>query len=58
MQQLVHLAISPTGKVMAHFHESADAADYCLRKDYLHLPYNLDNSDKAPAPLVGTIYRA
>ena len=28
MQQTVHLALSPTGRVMAHFDLSADAADY------------------------------
>lgn len=58
MQTIIHLALSPTGRVMAHFELSADAAEYCLRHDYLHLPYNLNNSDKAPAPLVGSTYRA
>ena len=58
MQQLVHLALSQTGRVMAHFDLSSDAADYCLRNEYTHVPYNLANRDKAPAPLVGTVYRA
>jgi hypothetical protein len=58
MQQIVHLALSPTGRVMAQFELSADAAEYCLRNDYLHLPYNLNNCDKAPAPLIGDVYRA
>lgn len=58
MQQLVHLAISPAGRVMAHFDLSSDAADYCQRNEYTHVPYNLANRDKAPAPLVGTVYRA
>ena len=58
MNQLVHLALSPTGRVMAHFDLSSDADDYCKRNDCLHVPYNLANRDKEPAPLVGTIYRA
>lgn len=58
MQQIVHLALSQTGRVMAHFDLSADAAEYCLRNDYTHVPYNPNNRDKAPAPLVGTVYRA
>jgi hypothetical protein len=59
MQQIVHLALSPTGRVMAHFDLSSDAADYCERNyEYTHVPYNLNNRDKAPAPLVGSVYRA
>ena len=58
MNQIVHLALSPTGRVMAHFDLSSDAAEYCSRNEYTHVPYNLNNHDKAPAPLVGDIYRA
>jgi hypothetical protein len=58
MNTIVHLALSPTGRVMAHFELSSDAAEYCLRNDYTHVPYNLANRDQAPAPLVGDTYRA
>jgi hypothetical protein len=58
MQQLVHLALSPTGRVMAQFSLSSDAAEYCLRHEYTHVPYNLNNRDRAAAPLVGDTYRA
>jgi hypothetical protein len=58
MNTIVHLALSPTGRVMAHFELSSDAAEYCLRNEYTHVQYNLANRDKAPAPLVGTKYSA
>jgi len=58
MRNIIHLALSPNGCVMAHFDLESDAADYCLRNDYTHVPYNLNNRDKAPAPLIGDTYRA
>lgn len=58
MQNLVHLALSPAGQVMAHFHLSSDAQDYCERNGYTHVPFNLRNRDNASAPLVGSTYKA
>lgn len=55
---MIHLALASDGIVMANFSLSSDAAEYCLRNDYAHVPYNLHNRDGVPAPLVGTIYRA
>ena len=58
MQKIVHLALSLTGRVVAQFELSSDAADYCERNGYTHVPYNLENRDRAPAPLIGDTYRA
>lgn len=55
---MIHIALSPSGTVMAHFVESRDAAEYCAAHGYTHLPYNLNNRAGEPAPLVGTQYRA
>lgn len=58
---MIHIALSPSGTVMAHFVESRDAAEYCTAHGYTHLPYNLNNlnnRDGEPAPLVGAQYRA
>lgn len=58
MNQLIHLALASDGLVMAQFAESQHAADYCRAHGLTHVPYNLGNREQAPAPLVGTIYRA
>lgn len=58
MTQLIHLALAIDGLVMAHFADSQHAADYCKAHALTHVPFNLNNRDKAPAPLVGTVYHA
>lgn len=56
MQTLIHIALGLDGTVVAHFKDSADAAEFCDAKGLTHLPYNLKNREGAPAPLVGTVY--
>lgn len=55
---IVHLALAADGLVLAHFARSADAAAFCSAQGLNHVPYNTANSEQAPAPLVGTVYRA
>lgn len=55
---MIHLALAAHGYVVASFAESDDAADFCASRGLLHVPFNLANRDGAPAPLVGTVYRA
>lgn len=58
---LVYLAVGPRGLVLAHFMLHDDAAEYCSKigdPELIVLPYNLDNRDRAPAPVVGTHCRA
>jgi len=56
--QLIHIALALDGTVMAHFLNATDAAGFCRAKSLTHLPFNLNNREHAPAPLVGTVYRA
>lgn len=58
MQTLIPIALALDGTVVAHFMDSADAATFCSAKGLTHVPYNLKNRDGAPAPVVGSIYRA
>ena len=58
MNTLIHLALAIDGLVMAQFSDSQHAAEYCAAHGLTHVPYNLANREKSPAPLVGTIYRA
>lgn len=55
---IVHLALAADGLVLAHFARSADAAEFCSAQGLIHVPYNTANREQAPAPLVGTVYRA
>lgn len=55
---LIHIALSERGLVVAHFMLSEDAAAFCSAHGYCHMPYNLNNRDGAPAPLVGSVYKA
>lgn len=56
--QLVHLALAENGLVIAHFMSSADAAKFCRDNNLCHMPYNLNNHEGHPAPVVGAIYKA
>lgn len=58
MQALIHMALALDGTVVAHFMDAADAAAFCSTKGLTHVPYNLRNRDGAPAPVVGSVYRA
>ena len=58
MTAMIHLALAADDTVMAHFAESGDAAEYCFDNGYTHVPHNLNNRDRVPAPLVGTVYKA
>jgi hypothetical protein len=55
---IVHLALAADGFVLAHFARAEDAAAFCSAQSLTHVPYNTANRDQAPAPLVGTVYRA
>lgn len=56
---MIHLAIGLHSKqVLAQFMIWEDAAEYCEKHGAIHVPYNLHNRDRAPAPMVGTIYEA
>jgi hypothetical protein len=55
---IVHLALAADGLVLAHFARADDAATFCLAQSLTQVPYNTANRDLAPAPLVGTVYRA
>ncbi|MBF5006022.1 hypothetical protein [Diaphorobacter caeni] len=58
MTSIIHIALAQDGTVVAHFINDEDAAQFCRAKDLTHVPFNLRNRDGAPAPLVGTTYRA
>lgn len=55
---MIYIALAADGRVIAHFADFEYANAFCNSHDFTFLPYNLDNRDKAAAPLVGTIYRA
>ena len=56
---LIHMAIGvSTSQVVAHFLISEDCAEYYRKHGLLHVPYNLKNRDREPAPVVGSVYRA
>ena len=57
-QKIIHLALAADGKVLAHFSDGEDAAVWCMEHGACHVPYNTENRDQAPVPLVGTVYRA
>ena len=56
--QLVHLALAENGLVVAHFMGATDAAKFCRDNGLCHMPYNLDNREGNPAPVVGSVYKA
>lgn len=58
MQTLIHIALKLDGTVVAHFMNSSDAAEFCSAKGLTHVPFNLNNRESAPAPVVGSVYRA
>lgn len=59
MKTLIHIALDLDGTVLAHFLRPEDCRAFCDDgTKYTHLPFNLANRDREPAPLVGTIYRA
>lgn len=55
---LIHMALADNGEVVAHFIKSEDAREFCATKNYCHVPFNLANRDNAPAPVVGSTYKA
>tara|TARA_R110000868_G_scaffold160430_2_gene390055 strand:+ start:17294 stop:17488 length:195 start_codon:yes stop_codon:yes gene_type:complete len=55
---LIYIALSDRGLVMAHFMLPEDSSAFCTAHGYCHMPFNLNNRDGAPAPLVGTVYQA
>lgn len=59
MPKIIYIAIDLDGLVLAHFVRAEDCSAFCERgTKYTNMAYNLDNRERAPAPLVGTKYRA
>ena len=58
MLTFIHLALASDGTVMAHFSLASHASKFCFDNDCTHVPYNLNNRDREPAPLVGAVYKA
>ena len=56
---MIYIALDLDGLVLAHFLRAEDCVAFCERgTKYTNMAYNLENSDRTPAPLVGTKYRA
>ncbi len=58
MKEIVYLALFDDGRIVAQFLNGDDAEKFCREKDLCMMPFNLSNSDCAPCPPVGSVYRA
>lgn len=58
MTPIIYLALADDGLVLAHFLRDDDARSYCSARLACLVPYNINNRDGAPAPAVGSVYRA
>lgn len=57
LPQLVYLALTMSGRVVAHFDDIDDASTHCRERGHTLLPYNRLNRDGDPEPRVGSEYR-
>ena len=55
----VYIALGLNSCVVAIFKTASDCTAFCKNGTlYTDMPFNLNNRDGEPAPLVGTFYRA